>query len=82
MQEKIIEVKNLSKIFGDFRAVDNISFDVYSGEIFGFLGANGAGKSTAMKILCALSLPSLGEVKICGLDVVKNADKIKKISAI
>ncbi|MDE7236133.1 MAG: ATP-binding cassette domain-containing protein, partial [Helicobacter japonicus] len=56
--KKVIEVSNLTKKFGDFVAVDNISFDVKKGEIFGFLGANGAGKTTAMKILCGLSMPS------------------------
>ncbi|WP_300936998.1 ATP-binding cassette domain-containing protein, partial [Helicobacter japonicus] len=59
--KKVIEVSNLTKKFGDFVAVDNISFDVKKGEIFGFLGANGAGKTTAMKILCGLSMPSDGQ---------------------
>ena len=58
MVEKVIEVKNLMKKFGDFVANDNLTFDVYKGEIFGFLGANGAGKTTAMRILCGLSIPT------------------------
>lgn len=78
MDQNIIEVKNLSKHFGAFKAVDDISFEVKEGEIFGFLGANGAGKSTAMKILCGLSLPTSGSVKVCGYDCVKESEKIKK----
>ena len=58
VQEKIIIVENLTKQFGDFTAVKGISFHVDKGEIFGFLGANGAGKTTAMRILCGLSYPS------------------------
>jgi ABC-2 type transport system ATP-binding protein len=77
-QEKIIEVKNLVKKFGSFIANDNLSFDVYRGEIFGFLGANGAGKTTAMKILCGLSKPTSGEVKVAGFDVYKHTEDIKK----
>jgi len=76
--EKIIEVKNLVKRFGSFVANDNLTFDVYKGEIFGFLGANGAGKTTAMKILCGLSKPTSGEVKIAGFDVYKQTEEIKK----
>ena len=76
--EKIIEVKNLAKKFGDFVANDNLTFDVYKGEIFGFLGANGAGKTTAMKILCGLSKPTSGEVNIAGFDVYKHTEDIKK----
>lgn len=56
--EKSISVRDLTKKFGDFTAVDHISFDVAKGEIFGFLGANGAGKTTAMRILCGLSRPT------------------------
>lgn len=59
--EKSISVRDLTKKFGDFTAVDHISFDVAKGEIFGFLGANGAGKTTAMRILCGLSRPTSGE---------------------
>ena len=67
--EKVIEVKQLSKRFGNFTAVDAITFDVYKGEIFGFLGANGAGKTTAMRMLSGLSVPSSGEAKVAGFDV-------------
>ena len=56
--EKMITANKLSKSFGDFKAVDEITFEVYKGEIFGFLGANGAGKTTAMRMLCGLSLPT------------------------
>ncbi|HNW98791.1 MAG TPA: ABC transporter ATP-binding protein [Bacteroidales bacterium] len=76
--EKIIEVKNLVKKFGSFVANDNLTFDVFKGEIFGFLGANGAGKTTAMKILCGLSKPTSGEVKVAGFDVYKQTEEIKK----
>jgi ABC-2 type transport system ATP-binding protein len=78
MKEKIIEVKNLVKKFGNFVANDNLTFDVFKGEIFGFLGANGAGKTTAMKILCGLSKPTSGEVTIAGFDVYKQTEDIKK----
>lgn len=74
----VIEVKKLSKHFGKFRAVDEISFEVIRGEIFGFLGANGAGKTTAMRMLCGLSLPTGGEAKVAGFDLYKNADDIKR----
>lgn len=77
-QGKIIEVKNLVKKFGNFVANDNLTFDVNIGEIFGFLGANGAGKTTAMKILCGLSKPTSGEVKIAGYDVYRQTEEIKK----
>lgn len=77
-QTTIISVKNLVKKFGTFVANDNLSFDVYKGEIFGFLGANGAGKTTAIKILCGLSMPTSGQANIAGFDVYKNTDKIKK----
>jgi ABC-2 type transport system ATP-binding protein len=68
MGEAIIEVRNLSKKFGSFTAVDNISFEVYKGEIFGFLGANGAGKTTAMKMLIGISTPTSGEAVVAGYD--------------
>jgi len=71
-------VENLTKKFGSFTAVDSISFSVKKGEIFGFLGANGAGKTTAMKILCGLSKPTSGKVMVAGYDVYKDAEKIKK----
>ena len=75
---KAIEIKNLTKKFGSFTAVDNISFDVLQGEIFGFLGANGAGKTTAMRMLCGLSKPTSGEGTVAGFDVVKQPEMIKK----
>ena len=74
----VIEVKDLVKKFGDFTANDHLTFQVKKGEIFGFLGANGAGKTTAMRILCGLSAPSSGEVNVAGYNVYKNAEKIKK----
>lgn len=76
--EKAISAKNLTKRFGDFIAVDGISFDVSKGEIFGFLGANGAGKTTAMRMLCGLSLPSSGSASVAGYDVFKENESIKK----
>jgi len=76
-QTPIITVKNLVKKFGSFVANDKLTFSVNKGEILGFLGANGAGKTTAMKILCGLSLPSSGEATIAGFDVYKETDKIK-----
>ena len=69
MREPIISVRELSKRFGDFTAVDRISFDVARGEIFGFLGANGAGKTTAMRMLCGLSYPTSGSGTVAGYDV-------------
>jgi ABC-2 type transport system ATP-binding protein len=76
--DKVIEVKNLVKKFGDFTANDHLTFDVYTGEIFGFLGANGAGKTTAIKILCGLSQPTEGEVVVNGFDIYKQRESIKK----
>ena len=76
--EKVITVNNLVKRFGDFTAVDNISFDVAKGEIFGFLGANGAGKTTAMRVLCGLSLPTSGSGSVAGCDIMTESEKIKK----
>lgn len=78
MPEKNIIVRNLTKIFGDFTAVNSISFEVEKGEIFGFLGANGAGKTTAMKMLIGISKPSSGEATVAGFDVFHQADKVKK----
>ena len=74
----VIKVENLSKVFGNFIAVDSISFEVYQGEIFGFLGANGAGKTTAIKMLTALHTPSSGKATVAGFDIWKQAEKIKK----
>ncbi|WP_294961344.1 ABC transporter ATP-binding protein [uncultured Flavobacterium sp.] len=78
MENKAIICKDLTKQFGDFKAVDKISFEVGEGEIFGFLGANGAGKTTAMRILCGLSFPTSGEAHVAGFDVYKQQEKIKK----
>ncbi|HEY8957072.1 ABC transporter ATP-binding protein [Chitinophaga sp.] len=78
MEEKVIVCKDLTKRFGDFYAVNKISFEVDKGEIFGFLGANGAGKTTAMRILCGLSHPTSGEAMVAGFDVYKQAEAIKK----
>jgi ABC-2 type transport system ATP-binding protein len=76
--ETTVKVNNLVKKFGDFVANDNLSFEVYAGEIFGFLGANGAGKTTAIKILCGLSKPTSGEVNVSGFNIYKDREKIKK----
>ncbi len=73
-----IRANNLTKQFGDFTAVDAISFDVQQGEIFGFLGANGAGKTTAMRMLCGLSFPTSGEASVAGFDVYKQTENIKR----
>jgi ABC-2 type transport system ATP-binding protein len=73
-----IEAHDFTKRFGSFTAVDNITFNVEKGEIFGFLGANGAGKTTAMKMLTGLLMPTSGEAKVAGYDVWKQADLIKK----
>lgn len=75
--ENIISVRHLTKQFGNFKAVDDISFDVSKGEIFGFLGANGAGKTTAIRILCGLSRPTSGSGSVAGCDIVKENEKIK-----
>ncbi|MDE5595579.1 MAG: ABC transporter ATP-binding protein [Muribaculaceae bacterium] len=75
--DNVISVKGLTKRFGDFTAVDNISFDVKRGEIFGFLGANGAGKTTAMRMLCGLSYPTSGDGYVAGCDINRQADEIK-----
>jgi ABC-2 type transport system ATP-binding protein len=77
-EEKVIVCRELTKQFGDFYAVDKISFDVKKGEIFGFLGANGAGKTTAMRILCGLSFPSSGEATVAGFNVYNQQESIKK----
>lgn len=77
MDEIVIKATNLTKRFGDFVAVNEINFEVYKGEIFGFLGANGAGKTTAMRMLCGLSVPSAGKATIAGFDVFKETNKIK-----
>ena len=75
--KKVIEVQNLVKRFGTFTAVDHITFDVEQGEIFGFLGANGAGKTTAMRMLCGLSKPTSGHGKVAGFDIDKEVEQVK-----
>lgn len=77
-QKKSVVIRNLVKRFGSFTAVDNISFEVGKGEIFGFLGANGAGKTTAIRILCGLSKPSSGEGTVAGFDINRQQESIKK----
>src|SRR5580698_219978 len=76
--ETVIKTKDLTKRFDDVVAVDAITFDVHKGEIFGFLGANGAGKTTAMRMLCGLSIPTSGEATVAGYDVFKQLEEIKK----
>lgn len=76
-REKVIEVRDLVKRFGSFTANDHLTFEVYRGEIFGFLGANGAGKTTAMRILCGLSRPTSGKVTVAGIDSGR-PEEIKK----
>lgn len=75
---KVIETKDLTKMFGSFTAVDKITFEVGKGEIFGFLGANGAGKTTAMRMLCGLIHPTSGSGKVAGFDIKSESEKIKK----
>lgn len=77
-KEIVISVKDLTKKFGDFTAVDHISLQVRRGEIFGFLGANGAGKTTAMRMLCGLSFPTEGSGTVAGYDVLRQAEEIKR----
>ncbi len=74
----IIIIKDLVKKFGNFVANDHLTFEVKKGEIFGFLGANGAGKTTAIRILCGLSLPTSGELSVAGFDVYSQREKIKQ----
>ena len=76
--KKAIEVENLTKKFGRFTAVDHISFHVNEGEIFGFLGANGAGKTTAMQMLCGISMPTAGRGTVAGYDIIKENERIKR----
>ncbi|MBP2831025.1 ABC transporter ATP-binding protein [Aquimarina sp. U1-2] len=77
-REIVIKTDALTKKFGDFAAVDEISFEVTKGEIFGFLGANGAGKTTAIKMLIGLSRPTSGEATVAGYDLYKETERIKK----
>ncbi len=78
MEEKIIDIQGLTKRFGTFTAVNNISFSVGKGEIFGFLGANGAGKSTAIRMLCGLSRPTAGSGTVAGFDIIRQYEQIKR----
>lgn len=75
---EVISVRDLTKRFGSFTAVDHISFSVARGEIFGFLGANGAGKTTAMRMLCGLSFPTSGSGTVAGFDIVSQSEQIKR----
>lgn len=77
-ETKVIQVSELTKRFGNFTAVDHISFDVREGEIFGFLGANGAGKTTAIQMLCGISKPTEGRGFVAGFDILKENEKIKR----
>ncbi|MGA9139492.1 MAG: ABC transporter ATP-binding protein [Methanocella sp.] len=78
MTDCAIEVRELTKKFGDFTAVDHVSFDVNDGEIFGFLGPNGAGKSTTIRVLCTLARPTSGSARIAGFDLIKDASDVRK----
>ena len=78
MSAPVIYTNKLTKRFGDFVAAKELSFEVPAGEIFGFLGANGAGKTTAMRMLCGLSVPSSGEATVAGFDIYHEREKIKR----
>jgi len=78
-EDVVISVRNLVKKFGNFTAVDNLDFEVYKGEIFGFLGANGAGKTTAIRILSGLSLPTSGDAIVSGFSAKNQPEKIKQV---
>jgi ABC-2 type transport system ATP-binding protein len=78
MNDRVILTERLTKKFGDFTAVDGISFDVERGEIFGFLGANGAGKTTAMRMLCGLSRPTAGKGIVAGFDIARQPEQVKR----
>ena len=73
-----IEVRGLTRRFGEFVAVDNVSFDVRRGEIFGFLGSNGAGKSTTIRMLCGLLAPTSGTATVGGIDVTRDPESVKR----
>ncbi|MCR6669617.1 MAG: ATP-binding cassette domain-containing protein, partial [archaeon YNP-WB-040] len=74
-----VEVKRLNKFYGSFHALKDVSFNVNSGEIYGLIGPNGAGKTTTLRIIATLLLPSSGVVKVFGMDVVSDADKVRRI---
>ena len=76
--DNAITVRNLKKYFKEIKAVDDISFSVERGELFGFLGENGAGKSTTIRMLCTLSAPTAGEISVCGFKVGKQDEEIRK----
>ncbi|NOY88612.1 MAG: ABC transporter ATP-binding protein, partial [FCB group bacterium] len=78
MSENTVVIENLSRQFGSFKAVDNISLTVKKGHIFGFLGANGAGKTTTIRMLCGLLLPTSGKGTVAGYDIYRQAEEIKK----
>src|SRR5512136_3017494 len=78
MSDIAIKTTELTKMFGDFTAVDHVSFDVRKGEIFGFLGPNGAGKSTTIRMLCTLSRPAAGTATVAGFDVVKEDGRVRE----
>ena len=77
-REVVIRVRNMVKKYGNFIANDHLNFEVYKGEIFGFLGANGAGKTTAIRTLCGLLVPTSGEMNVAGYDVYTQAEQIKR----
>lgn len=77
-RDSAISVAGLTKRFGSFTAVDHITFDVGRGEIFGFLGANGAGKTTAMRMLCGLSVPTSGTGRVAGYDIISQPEEVKR----
>lgn len=77
-REQVILVRGLTRRFGSFTAVDSVDFEVYKGEIFGYLGANGAGKSTTIRMLCGLLTPSAGEARVAGIDVSRDPEKVKR----
>lgn len=78
MGSRTVEVRHLTRSFGQFKAVDDISFDVFEGEIFGFLGANGAGKTTTIRMLCGLLMPTSGEATVNGCDIYSQSEQIKQ----
>ena len=73
-----IEFQNMSRLFGETRAVDELSFKVYPGEVFGFIGPNGAGKTTSMRILATLDQPSRGDAFVDGLSVIDDPDRVRR----
>ncbi|RMG44456.1 MAG: ABC transporter ATP-binding protein [Candidatus Dadabacteria bacterium] len=79
-KEKLIEIENVSKQYGSFKAVNDISLDVYSGEIFGFLGVNGAGKTTTLRMLAGVLRPTAGRIRLGGFDIEEEPLKAKAIT--